>query len=74
MTDRKIKLIIGSLLHDIGKVLYREGNDRRNHSIAGFDFLKEEVRQEDREVLNCIKYHHTGIDDGKTENGIYFAS
>lgn len=58
MTDRKIKLIIGSLLHDIGKVLYREGSDRRNHSIAGFDFLKEEVRQEDREVLNCIKYHH----------------
>lgn len=58
MTDRKIKLIIGSLLHDIGKVLYREGSDRRNHSIAGFDFLKEKVRQEDREVLNCIKYHH----------------
>ena len=25
MTDEKIKLIIGSLLHDIGKVVYREG-------------------------------------------------
>ena len=41
MTDEKIKLIIGSLLHDIGKVVYREGDDRRNHSISGYDFLKE---------------------------------
>ena len=58
MIDRKIKLIIGSLLHDIGKVVYREGNDRRNHSISGYDFLKEEARKEDKEVLNCIRYHH----------------
>ena len=43
MTDEKIKLIIGSLLHDIGKVVYREGDDRRNHSISGYDFLKEMV-------------------------------
>ena len=58
MIDRKIKLIIGSLLHDIGKVVYREGSDRRNHSISGYDFLKEEARKEDKEVLNCIRYHH----------------
>lgn len=58
MIDRKIKLIIGSLLHDIGKVVYREGSDRRNHSISGYDFLKEEAKKEDREVLNCIRYHH----------------
>lgn len=29
MNDRKAKLIIGSLLHDIGKVIYREGGDKR---------------------------------------------
>lgn len=58
MIDRKIKLIIGSLLHDIGKVIYRDGSDRRNHSVSGYDFLKEEAKKEDKEILNCIKYHH----------------
>ena len=44
MIDQKIKLITGSLLHDIGKVVYREGSDRRNHSVSGYDFLKEEAQ------------------------------
>lgn len=35
MTDEKIKLIIGSLLHDIGKVVYREGDDRNHHGRWG---------------------------------------
>ena len=26
VTDKQIKLIIGSLLHDIGKVVYRSGD------------------------------------------------
>lgn len=58
MTDEKIKLIIGSLLHDIGKVVYREGNDRRNHSISGYDFLKENGGIDDKKILNCVRYHH----------------
>ena len=58
MTDEKIKLIIGSLLHDIGKVVYREGDDRRNHSISGYDFLKENGGIDDKEILNCVRYHH----------------
>ena len=37
MTEEKVKLITGSLLHDIGKVIYRQGTDRRNHSTAGGD-------------------------------------
>ena len=40
ITDDQIKLMIGSLLHDIRKVVYREGSDRRNHSVSGYDFLK----------------------------------
>lgn len=55
--DRQIKLIIGSLLHDIGKVVYRSG-DGRNHSQSGYDFLKTEAGIEDTEILNCVKYHH----------------
>ena len=62
MIDRKIKLIIGSLLHDIGKVIYRDGSDRRNHSVSGYDFLKEILKkeglEEDEEILNCVRYHH----------------
>lgn len=58
MTDQKTKLIIGSLLHDIGKVVYRQGDDRRNHSIGGYDFLKNEIGIDDGEMLDCIRYHH----------------
>ena len=58
MNDRKAKLIIGSLLHDIGKVIYREGGDKRNHSVSGYDYLKEEADIKEKEILDCVKYHH----------------
>ena len=57
LTDRQIKLVVGSLLHDIGKVVYRSG-DGRNHSTSGYDFLKNEAKIEDAELLNCVRYHH----------------
>lgn len=55
--DRQIKLIIGSLLHDIGKVVYRSG-DGRNHSQSGYEFLKNETDVQDQDILNCVRYHH----------------
>lgn len=58
MTDRKIRLIVGSLLHDVGKVIYRQGSDRRNHSIGGYEYLKTEAEIEDGEVLDCVRFHH----------------
>ena len=57
MDDRQIKLIIGSLLHDIGKIAYRAG-DGRNHSQSGYDFLKEHTMHPDDEILNCVRFHH----------------
>lgn len=57
ITDRQIKLIIGSLLHDIGKVVYRSG-DGRNHSQSGYEYLKQETDMQDTEVLDCIRFHH----------------
>ena len=57
MTERQVKLMIGSLLHDIGKVIYRQG-DRRDHSISGYDFLKEDAGISDTEVLDTVRYHH----------------
>ncbi|MCM1326310.1 MAG: type III-A CRISPR-associated protein Cas10/Csm1 [Bacteroidales bacterium] len=60
MTDREVKLVLGALLHDIGKVIYRQGDDRRKHSQSGYDFLRDEVctEQYDTDILNCVRYHH----------------
>ncbi|MCM1183528.1 MAG: type III-A CRISPR-associated protein Cas10/Csm1 [Roseburia sp.] len=58
MTDREIALVLGGLLHDIGKVIYRQGGDRRKHSLSGYEFLKEETGLTDTEVLDCVRYHH----------------
>ena len=57
ITDRQIKLIIGSLLHDIGKVVYRSG-DGRNHSQSGYEYLKQDTSISDEEILDCVRYHH----------------
>lgn len=57
MTKQQIELIVGALLHDIGKVVYRSG-DGRNHSQSGYDFLKNDVKLENTSVLNCVRYHH----------------
>ncbi len=58
MTDKELKVTIGGLLHDIGKVIYREGNEKRTHSQIGFEYLKENIGIEDRDILECVKYHH----------------
>ncbi len=58
MTDREAKLVWGGLLHDVGKIIYRQGDDRRKHSQSGYEYLKEEAHIEDEEVLNCVRYHH----------------
>lgn len=57
MTGEQIKLVIGSLLHDIGKVVYRTG-DGRNHSMSGYEFVKRFDNLNDKTILNCIRYHH----------------
>ncbi len=57
MKEEKVQLILGGLLHDIGKVVYRQG-DGRAHSISGSDFLKEEVGLKDNQVIESVRYHH----------------
>ncbi|MDR1102045.1 MAG: HD domain-containing protein, partial [Clostridiales bacterium] len=48
-------LYIGSLLHDIGKIMYRAG-DGRNHSVLGKEFL---IKQEfNRRIADCANFHH----------------
>jgi CRISPR-associated protein Csm1 len=61
MTDREVKVVIGALLHDIGKIIYRQGDDRRKHSRSGYEFLRDEVGIEDEEILNSVLYHHADM-------------
>lgn len=55
--NSKENLIIGSLLHDIGKVIYRISS-ADNHSALGVDFLQTRCNVNNPEILNCVKYHH----------------
>lgn len=57
MTDQQLELIVGSLLHDIGKVLYRT-DDGRNHSQSGYDYLKNKIGIDKKEVLDQVRFHH----------------
>lgn len=60
MTDREIKLVMGALLHDIGKVVFRAG-DGRQHSISGYEFLKDDLHLSDTQLLDCVRYHHGNL-------------
>jgi CRISPR-associated protein Csm1 len=57
MTEKN-KLVIGSLLHDIGKIVHRSGYDGRNHSQSGHDWLRDECGVDDEAVSHCVLYHH----------------
>ena len=60
MNEKETKLIIAAILHDIGKVIYREGNDVRKHSISGYDYLND-TGITDKEILDAVKvlrYQH----------------
>lgn len=61
MTDEQVKVVIGGLLHDVGKVIYRQGGDRRKHSRSGYDFLKDEAQLCDESVLDSVLYHHADL-------------
>lgn len=60
MREQQLKLIIGSMLHDMGKVRYR-AKDGRNHSISGVDFLQGEIGIKDEDILNQVRYHHSTL-------------
>ena len=57
MQDLDLRITVGALLHDIGKVIYREGGSNITHSEAGYEYLKE-LGIEDNVVLDSVRYHH----------------
>ena len=58
MNEKSTELAIGGLLHDVGKMLRREGGDRRKHSIIGYEFLKSQIGISNKNILECVRYHH----------------
>ena len=52
--------MIGSLLHDIGKVIYRTGS-HDNHSSSGYSYIKEEIGIDDVDILESVLYHHASM-------------
>ena len=60
MEKSDIYVVIGCLLHDIGKVLYRY-DDGRNHAISGEEYLRKNLGIENKEILEQVKYHHAKL-------------
>lgn len=59
MEDICKQLVLGALLHDVGKVMYRasegEGHHGRRFRNLANEFIKENKY---KEVLDCIEFHH----------------
>lgn len=58
MDESKVKVILGSLLHDIGKVVYRAGEEKETHSKLGYEYVKNTVGITENSTLECIQFHH----------------
>jgi CRISPR-associated protein Csm1 len=54
------KIILASLLHDIGKLIMRAEGFNKNHSLMGIEYLQRFNNEIllDNDILNAIKYHH----------------
>ncbi len=60
MADMFTVAAIGALLHDVGKVCIRAGDEQRTHQILGSDFLRPfcDGSEAGEAILRCIRYHH----------------
>ena len=61
MNTGDLQVLFGSLLHDIGKVVFRTGSSHESHSILGYNYLKNDVGIKDDNILKCVKYHHRSL-------------
>jgi len=58
MEDQIVKLTVGGLLHDIGKVVYRARKLSGTHSKRGAEWLEEKGFIKDKDILDQVRYHH----------------
>lgn len=57
MKEDIFKLVVGGLLHDVGKMVYRTGKGKY-HGELGKDFLRDKLHITDPAILNQVYYHH----------------
>ncbi|MDR3258873.1 MAG: HD domain-containing protein, partial [Fusobacteriaceae bacterium] len=77
MNDRKVKVTIGGLLHDIGKIVYRDERSKKNHSYAGKEFIEKNISSlNDKEIIDQIFYHHSDMLSNATleENSLAYVT
>lgn len=59
--NKKTLLMYGSLLHDIGKIIYRSNEhpfSKGTHSKLGYEFLSQFSEFKEKELLDSVAYHH----------------
>ena len=58
MNEQTLKTVFSGLLHDVGKMVYRAG-ENRDHASAGYAYLKERLKDAAwQDVLDGVRWHH----------------
>ena len=58
LNEQTLKTIFSGLLHDVGKMVYRAG-ENRDHASAGYAYLKERLKDAAwQDVLDGVRWHH----------------
>ena len=59
MNSQTLQATFGGLLHDVGKLVYRAGQDGRDHATSGHAMLGGLLTGDAwRGVLDCVRWHH----------------
>ena len=58
LNEQTLKTIFSGLFHDVGKMVYRAG-ENRDHASAGYAYLKERLKDAAwQDVLDGVRWHH----------------
>ena len=58
LNEQTLKTVFSGLLHDVGKMVYRAG-ENRDHASAGYAYLKERLKDAAwQDVLDGVRWHH----------------
>ena len=58
LNQKLVNLIIGALLHDVGKIIHRSGVNK-SHSKLGEELLSQiSPLSNNQDIMECVKYHH----------------
>ena len=59
MNEQTLRAVFGGLLHDVGKLVYRAGEDGRDHASSGYALLRDLLPGAQwTDTLDCVRYHH----------------